>query len=451
MPGIGEESRQRREPEARPGRRHQERRARGRAGGRRLLAVTIGLAGLLAAACQAPGTGGNGNPAPAAKPATPSAQLSITPAAGARNVNPSGGITVTATGGKIKNVTVTGGPGSSMPCAVNPDGTVWQSRWALPTSASLTVTATATNADGKLITKTSSFTTLNPTATVTAHIFEGYQQTYGVGMPIVLTFSSPIANKAAVEKAMEITTSTPVVGAWYWDGSQTLYFRPRDYWPPNTAVSFAGHLDGVEVAPGVFGHHTLTQQFTIGKSLIVVASTQTHQLLLYEDGTLTKNWPISTGKPGDETPNGSYVTIEKGNPVLMTGPGYSLEVPYSVRFTWSGDYLHDAYWSVGVQGADNVSHGCVNMSPAYYYYYYYYALAVPGDPVTITGSPKAGTWGDGYTVWFLTWDDYLKGSALHMAVQAGPSGSTFVDPATLPPSTATAPTGTSNPSNSVAG
>jgi hypothetical protein len=33
----------------------------------------------------------------------------------------------------------------------------------------------------------------------------------------------------------------------------------------------------------------------------------------------------------------------------MTGPGYNLLVPWSVRFTFSGDYCHDAYWSVGVE------------------------------------------------------------------------------------------------------
>ncbi len=107
------------------------------------------------------------------------------------------------------------------------------------------------------------------------------------------------------------------------------------------------------------------------------------------------------------------------------------------------------YWSVAVQGAANVSHGCVNISPAGAQFYY--QMAVSGDPVTITGSPRPGVWGNGWTVWFLTWDQYLKGSALHMAVRTGPTGSAFVDPATLAASTATTPTGTSGPGNSVAG
>ena len=30
----------------------------------------------------------------------------------------------------------------------------------------------------------------------------------------------------------------------------------------------------------------------------------------------------------------------------------------------------------------------------------YYELAVPGDPVTITGSPRAGTWGNAFAHMF---------------------------------------------------
>ena len=87
-------------------------------------------------------------------------------------------------------------------------------------------------------------------------------------------------------------------------------------------MSFTGHLDGVEGAPGMYGTHTLTQSFTIGRSLIVVASTASHLMQLYRNGKLLHRWPISTGRPGDNTPNGTYLTIEKGNPVLMVGPGY---------------------------------------------------------------------------------------------------------------------------------
>ena len=355
-------------------------------------------------------------------------RLSIVPAASRLDPAPARGITVTASGGRITRVTVRT-RGDAVTGTLNAAGTVWHSRWALDVSQRYTVAATASDASGRTLTRTSSFRTFTPRATVTAKIVEGLHQTYGVGMPIVLYLSRPVTNRAAVERALEVTTSRRVVGAWYWDGQcnlapECLYFRPRGYWRPHTRVTFTGHLDGVEVAPGVYGDHTLSQSFTIGSSLRVVANTAGHYMDVFRGGRLFAHWPISSGRPGDDTPNGDYLTIEKANPVDMVGPGYNIEVPYSVRFTWSGDYLHDAYWSVGEQGFTNVSHGCVNMSPADAAVFY--AMAIPGDPVKIVGSPRPGTWDNGWTMWFLSWREWRRGSALHSEVVAGPRGSRFV-------------------------
>jgi lipoprotein-anchoring transpeptidase ErfK/SrfK len=404
----------------------------------RLAALAVcAVAGLLAAACSSGGgssaSGGSGSSS--ARPAADS-WLTITPASGNKAAQPGQGITVTAAKGTLTHVSAESG-GAPVAGTLNSAGTEWHSTWALSVSARYSVTARATAPGSKPATKTSTFTTLAPTSTFQTQIFEGAGQSYGVGMPIMLKFSEPIVNKAAVEQALQLTTSQPVVGSWSWDGDQELNFRPRQYWPAHTTVSFTGHLDGVEAAPGLYGDHTLTQTFTIGDSLIVVASTATHHMNLFRNGVLFASWPISTGKPGDNTPNGTYVTIEKGNPVLMIGPGYRIEVPWSVRFTFSGDYLHDAFWSVGEQGFTNVSHGCINMPPADAEVYY--KLAVPGDPVTVTGSPRAGVWDNGWTEWFLAWPQYLAGSALHEAVEAGPTGSQFVRPSAVPAPTGTAP------------
>ena len=398
-----------------------------------VLSAIAGAVGLLATACQG------------SQPAqTVAVRLVFTPASGSMSVNPGGPLTVKAIGGHIRTVSVAG---AAVTGSLNRKHTMWQSNSTLPLPLhkTFTLTVKAQNTSGQIVKRTSTFRTLSPRRTFNAKITEGYKQTYGVGMPIILTFSQPITNRAAVERSLEITTSKPVTGAWYWDTSQSVYFRPRDYWPANTTVNFVAHLDGVEGAPGVYGHHTLTQQFTIGRSLIVVASTVTHRLRLYRDGALIHNWPISSGRPGDDTPNGTYLTIFKGNPVRMTGPGYSLEVPWSVDFTASGSFLHDAYWSVGVQGFANVSHGCVNMAPADAEEYY--KMEYPGDPVTIIGSPRPGTWDNGWTQWFLSWPQLLRGSALHEAVIAGPDGSRFADPAAVAASTASAPLETSRRGN----
>ncbi|HTQ91019.1 MAG TPA: Ig-like domain-containing protein, partial [Streptosporangiaceae bacterium] len=333
-------------------------------------AAAVTALALVAAGCTGggPGTSGRGpsqaSPAAAARPtASPTAsgpRVAITPGNGATGVEPSAGITVTATRGTLTSVTVrtAGDPVSGQ---LSQDGRVWHSRWALDVSQAYTVTATASGHGGTApkITSTSTFRTLTPGQTFRTFIFEGYHQTYGVGMPIMLVFSHPITDRAAVERSLQLTTSKPVVGAWYWDGRETLDFRPRDYWPAGTTVSFTGHLNGVRGGPGLYGAHTLTQTFYIGPSLVAIGNTATHRTQIYYNGKLRYNWPISSGRPGDATPDGSYLTIEKANPVEMKGPGYDLLVPWSVRFTFSGDYYHDAYWSVGEQGFENVSHGCV--------------------------------------------------------------------------------------------
>ncbi len=388
--------------------------------------------------------------------AKPLAAITITPAAGSNDVKPGDGITVTATDGKLTSVVVKASgstSGDAVSGTMSSDGKTWHSDWTLGVSQTYTVTATGSAAGGQQVTKTSTFHTLTPSQTFVTQIFEGYQQTYGVGMPIMLTFSQPITNRAAVERSLEVTTSKPVIGAWYWDGNQKLYFRPRSYWPTYTTVSFVGHLNGVEGASGVYGAANLSQTFNIGRSLIAVASTTTHRTQIYENGKLKYNWPISTGRPSLPTPDGTYLSVEKGNPVRMIGggspgsPGYYNElVNYAVRFTFGGDYYHSAPWSVVDQGTTNVSHGCVNLPPPDAVIYY--DMSIPGDPITITNSTAAGRWDNGWTMWFLTWSEYLKGSALGEAVQAGPQGSTFVNPSTLPASTATAPLGTSATGNS---
>ena len=213
--------------------------AAGRRLRRRAGAAAVAALALLAAACSGSGHS-TSQVSPAANAKTRAAvavpEVRITPANGAVGADPSAGITVTATGGTLKNVTVrTSGDAPSG--RLSPDGKVWHSQWALDVSHAYTVTAVASRSGGGTVTTTSTFRTLTPSRTFTTEILEGYSQSYGVGMPIILYFSQPITDKAAVERALQITTSKPVVGAWYWDEPCNMaptcaYFRPRDYWRP---------------------------------------------------------------------------------------------------------------------------------------------------------------------------------------------------------------------------
>ena len=338
---------------------------------RRRATITTALTGaiaLLAAGCGGAAHAMPGKP----KPTQPAAAIAITPGNGAKDVKPNDAVTVTATRGTLRSVTLQAGSGS-VTGSYNSGNTMWQNTWDLAPGSTYTVTAVAAGKSGKPVTTKATFHTLSAQNTFTTQIFEAQGGTYGVGMPIMLNFSQPIPDnyKAAVERAMVVKTSTPVVGAWFWDGNQTLAFRPKDYWPAGTQVSLDAHLTGVEGAPGTYATSDLTQSFNIGDSVIAYVSPASHRAQIYKNGHEVYNWPISTGQPGDDTPDGNFLTIDKGNPVEMKpadipkgAPGYyDVQVYNSVRFTWSGDYMHAAPWSVGSQGSSNVSHGCVNLPP----------------------------------------------------------------------------------------
>lgn len=361
--------------------------------------------------------------APPAAPVT----VSITPRHGGADARPDRGITIRATGGVLTTVSVRHG-NETVPGRFNDAKTVWRTRWALGVSRRYTIVATATGPSGTTATSRRTIRTLTPKQTFGPRTIMADLGTYGVGMPLIFYFDGPVKNRKAVERSLELRTSRPVVGSWYWDDMcgivpTCLYFRPKHYWKPHTTVHFTAHVNGVRFGPGVFGDHDLSGTITIGRRLEVVASTTEHSMDVFKNHKKIAHWPISTGKPGDDTPNGTYLSIEKGNPVVMKGEGYELTVPYSVRITWSGIYLHAAPWSVGAQGSSNVSHGCINMSPEHAAIYY--EMSIPGDPVTVTGSSRDGTFDNGWTMWFKTWRQWKRGSALHQYVSAGPRGSSF--------------------------
>src|SRR3954468_19590020 len=256
-------------------------------------------------------------------PPPPTVRVSISPGHGRVDLRPDRGIKVRATGGALTDVTVRS-RGHAVAGTLNAAKTVWRSRWALGVSQPYRVTATATGPDGRQVTRHRAFRTLTPERTFAPRTILINDGTYGVGMPLIFYFDEPVTDRKAVERSLEIRTSRRVVGSWFWDDScgivpLCLYFRPRRYWHAHTRVHFTAHVNGVQAAPGVFGARDLSGTIRIGRSLRVFASTAKHFMNVYRDGKRYAHWPISTGRPGDDTPNGSYLSIEKGNPVEMVG------------------------------------------------------------------------------------------------------------------------------------
>ena len=94
---------------------------------------------------------------------------------------------------------------------------------------------------------------------------------------------------------------------------------------------------------------------------------------------------------------------------------YDLEVDWDVRLSWSGTFIHSAPWSVKHQGVDNVSHGCINLSPARATAYFNWARY--GDLVTVkdtsrTAADLVASGDPGMTDWNVSWASYVGRSAL---------------------------------------
>jgi len=350
------------------------------------------------------------------------AELDVTPADRATGVRPDAPVKVRAVSGKLSTVRVTGSDGKAV------EGKLAQGAWTstarLRPSTAYTVTVSAEGEDGTPSTTTSSFTTLKPKVTATYGILYA-GQTVGVGMPVSIQFDSAVTSKAMraeVEKRVSVTTSPKQAGAWGWLDDRQLMWRPVTYWKPGTTVSVRAPLAGLQTGPDKWIANDDSAGFTVGSMMISTVYIKAHMMTVRRDGKVIKVIPVSTGRPGKltETRSGTKVIIRKEGEVTMDSttlgipkgkPGYYKEVTQSnLRVTWTGEYLHSAPWSVASQGNANVSHGCVNMSPANAQWMF--DASKVGDVVKFTGSNRPFLPTEGIGVWQYTYDGWKAQSAL---------------------------------------
>lgn len=359
-------------------------------------------------------------PAVVAPPVAPT--VKIVPADGATDVAPADPITITSTGGTLSGVALKADDGTLIPGTVSPDGLTWKATAPPAYDTDYTFTGTAKGAGGTAPVA-GKFTTADPGRLVRASTNIGDDAVVGVAAPIEIQFNRtiPEANRAAAQRALSITTSTPVTGSWAWlpDDSQgsRVHYRPQTYWPAGTKVGVAAHLYGVDLGKAGYGASDLTTSFTIGRSQIVKADARTHRIQVIRDGATILDLPASYGlesDPGRVTHSGTHVVMGKAETVLMTNQAYGYtDVPehWAVRISNNGEFIHANPATNGVQGKRNVTHGCINLSTNNGKAYY--DTAMFGDPVEITGTtvPLSAADGDIYD-WAISWADWQKMSAL---------------------------------------
>ncbi|NUR91923.1 MAG: L,D-transpeptidase [Nonomuraea sp.] len=380
--------------------------------------TTLALAALLAAGCSGGGGGAQPSGGGPGQSQAPVAKLAITPADGATKVAPDTGITVKATGGEVTTVTVADAKGREVAGALAGDGT-WRPKWPLRPSTTYTVQAQARGTDGKTVTGKSGFTTLKPKQVLKSGMSPLDGEKVGVGMPVQLLLSHPITGereRAAVEKSLVVRLSKPVEGAWSWVSDREVQFRPREYWPVGEKVEVVAHLTGLRAGSGLWGTKDRSLTFTVGPRHITKVDADRHEAVVTSGGKVVRTIPVSLGKPGDDSYSGTMIAQEKAAETVMDSatigkPGeYRIRTKWNVRMTYSGTFFHAAPWSTGAQGNSNVSHGCVNASPADARWFYDFTQR--GDVIKVTGTSRKLQFGNGPTPWAKSWDDWLAGSAL---------------------------------------
>ncbi|WP_166640805.1 Ig-like domain-containing protein [Amycolatopsis sp. SID8362] len=382
------------------------------------LLVAAGVIGLTVAGCSSSPSGeppeetaSSSAPAPAPKPAV----LTVTPAKDAKDVAPGEPVSVSVAGGKVGEVKLTGADGKVVAGKARADGSGWDSAEPLGYNKTYKLTATAIGGDGKPVTAESSFSTAKPARQlgVSVNLVEG--ETVGVGMPLIFTFTGNVADKAAAEKALKITAEPATEGAFRWSGDKQVTWRPKDYWKSGTKIKVDAAVYGKPLGNGSYGREDKSVSGAVGDKLVAVADGGTHQMTVTINDQVVKTMPTSMGKPGHNTPAGTYTVMSEHTGYTMDSGtygvpedapgGYRTFVQYAVRLSYSGIFYHSAPWSVRQQGHSNVSHGCLNLSTENTKWLM--DTSKKGDIVTVqnSGGPKLEPT-DGWSVWQLSWDEW---------------------------------------------
>ena len=226
----------------------------------------------------------------------------------------------------------------------------------------------------------------------------------GVAHPVVVTFRKPIAHRRAAEGALKVTSAPAATGRFEWLNNTVVQWNPDRFWPAHTTVALS------------VGDQS--SNFDTGAKLLGVADIANHSFTVSIDGVPAgppprlpaphhrPHWgeegvlPASMGKPQFPTPVGTYAVMSKDPSVVMDSSsvgipvddpeGYRLTVQDAVRISSRGLYVHAAPWAERSMGIENVSHGCISLSPADAEWYFTNSKA--GDPVIVQqgSSPQVG-------------------------------------------------------------
>jgi lipoprotein-anchoring transpeptidase ErfK/SrfK len=351
----------------------------------------------------------------------PKPSVTFSPRDAATGVAPTASIGAEVRNGWFQRITLTNPDGKVVAGALSQDRTTYTVTEPLGYGMVYTWAGSVVGRDGTATPLTGNFTTIKPTTTVSGQFQLADGQTVGIAVPIILQFNAPIKDKAAVERALPVTTDPPTEGSWAWlpdeaKGSRA-HWRTKEYYQPGTTVRVDAKLYGVNFGDDAYGAEDISLNITIGRRQIVKADVPSHRMQVETDQGVIMDFPCSYGeadKPRNVTRNGTHVVSEKYTDFYMSNPaaGYSnVHERYAVRISNNGEFIHCNPQSLGAQGNTNVTNGCINLNLENAIQYY--NSAIYGDPVEVTGSSIQLSYSDGdIWDWAVDWDTWVSMSAL---------------------------------------
>ncbi len=332
-------------------------------------------------------------------------------------------VVVRSARGTISSV-VLRGAGTKVAGQMAPRGRRWHSTGRLVPRTTYRAVVHLQGRDGQQVKKTLAVRTAKAAQTLTMTATPAPGSRAGVGEPVVVTFSRPVADRAAVQRHMSVTTSNgSVAGAWHWFSSTVVHYRPRHYWPADTTVQVHVDLHHVYAGGDVWGDRNHDWSWQVGDRHVSYVNAKRHTFRVTDNGATVGRWPTGTGMPGFSTRDGVYTVLSKLPTVQMTScsvglsctPGdpnyYDLTVRWDTRLTDTGTFVHAAPWDSQL-GSANTSHGCIHLATDDAKQFY--QLSVPGDVVVVRGSGRAPDIPNdpGMMDWNMSWSQWVAGSAL---------------------------------------
>jgi len=388
-----------------------------------VLVITAGSS-IVLAACSPTTTKPPSHPTAAAAKVTPSGTpappplITVLPADGTKDVALDTPVTVKTDSGAIDAVVVhpAGDNTTFLTGSLDRTGRTWTSTQPLDSASNYVVDVTASDG-GDQSTSRTSFTTTTPIRLIT-NTQPSDGDTVGIAMPIILHFNVPVTadKQANLVSHLQVVSVPPQVGAWHWFAPDEVHFRPQEYWQPGTKVTLSAHLRGVGAGNNVFGQGDWAESFAIGQKHISTIDAGTHTMTVTANDQTLYTWPISAGRPQYPTIQGNLVVWFKQYDVFMdsgsigipegSADGYAEHVFWDTAISTDGYFIHSAPWSVSSQGIDNVSHGCVNLSPSHAEAFFNFSQK--GDLVIVTNTGHTADASDGEGDWQIPFAQYAN-------------------------------------------